>query len=89
MARAGPFAGRSRGGPRPYAFRKYLLSARWKVDDIDPGDELLDVVDEQDRVVVGQAIRREVRRRRLLHRVLLGALPRPGRAAVRAPAHRR
>ena len=36
-------------------------------DDIDPGDELLDVVDEQDRVV-GQAIRREVRRRRLLHR---------------------
>jgi hypothetical protein len=34
---------------------------------IDPGDELLDVVDEQDRVV-GQATRREVRRRRLLHR---------------------
>ena len=38
-----------------------------EVDDIDPGDELLDVVDEQDRVV-GQATRREVRRRRLLHR---------------------
>jgi 8-oxo-dGTP pyrophosphatase MutT (NUDIX family) len=37
------------------------------VDRIDPGDELLDVVDEQDRVV-GQATRREVRRRRLLHR---------------------
>jgi isopentenyldiphosphate isomerase len=37
------------------------------VGDIDPGDELLDVVDEQDRVV-GQATRREVRRRRLLHR---------------------
>ena len=37
------------------------------MDDIDPGDELLDVVDEQDRVV-GQATRREVRRRRLLHR---------------------
>jgi hypothetical protein len=37
------------------------------VDGIDPGDELLDVVDEQDRVV-GQATRREVRRRRLLHR---------------------
>jgi hypothetical protein len=37
------------------------------VDEIDPGDELLDVVDEQDRVV-GQATRREVRRRRLLHR---------------------
>ena len=38
-----------------------------EVDGIDPGDELLDVVDEQDRVV-GQATRREVRRRRLLHR---------------------
>ena len=37
------------------------------MDDIDPGDELLDVVDEQDRVV-GRATRREVRRRRLLHR---------------------
>ena len=37
------------------------------MDRIDPGDELLDVVDEQDRVV-GQATRREVRRRRLLHR---------------------
>jgi 8-oxo-dGTP pyrophosphatase MutT (NUDIX family) len=36
-------------------------------DEIDPGDELLDVVDEQDNVV-GQASRREVRRRRLLHR---------------------
>ncbi|HEY6708773.1 MAG TPA: NUDIX hydrolase, partial [Actinomycetota bacterium] len=34
---------------------------------MDPGDELLDVVDEQDRVV-GQATRREVRARRLLHR---------------------
>jgi 8-oxo-dGTP pyrophosphatase MutT (NUDIX family) len=34
---------------------------------LDPGDELMDVVDEQDRVV-GQATRREVRRRRLLHR---------------------
>jgi isopentenyldiphosphate isomerase len=34
---------------------------------IDPGDELLDVVDEDDRVV-GQATRREVRARRLLHR---------------------
>jgi 8-oxo-dGTP pyrophosphatase MutT (NUDIX family) len=33
----------------------------------DPGDELLDVVDEQDRVI-GQATRRAVRRRRLLHR---------------------
>jgi 8-oxo-dGTP pyrophosphatase MutT (NUDIX family) len=38
-----------------------------KEDGIDPGDELLDVVDEQDRVV-GRATRREVRRRRLLHR---------------------
>jgi len=37
------------------------------VDGIDPGDELMDVVDDQDRVV-GQATRREVRRRRLLHR---------------------
>ena len=37
------------------------------MDGIDPGDELLDVVDEQDRVV-GQATRREVRARRLLHR---------------------
>jgi isopentenyldiphosphate isomerase len=37
------------------------------VSRIDPGDELLDVVDDQDRVV-GQATRREVRRRRLLHR---------------------
>ena len=36
-------------------------------DQIDPDDELLDVVDEQDNVV-GQASRREVRRRRLLHR---------------------
>ena len=34
---------------------------------IDPGDELMDVVDDLDRVV-GQATRREVRRRRLLHR---------------------
>ena len=41
--------------------------ATGKVDGIDPGDELLDVVDEQDRVV-GQATRREVRARRLLHR---------------------
>jgi len=37
------------------------------VSRIDPGDELMDVVDDQDRVV-GQATRREVRRRRLLHR---------------------
>jgi len=37
------------------------------VDEIEPGDELLDVVDDRDRVV-GQASRREVRRRRLLHR---------------------
>lgn len=37
------------------------------MDGIDPGDELLDVVDEHDRVI-GQATRREVRRRRLLHR---------------------
>jgi 8-oxo-dGTP pyrophosphatase MutT (NUDIX family) len=41
--------------------------ATGKVDGIDPGDELLDVVDEQD-LVVGQATRREVRARRLLHR---------------------
>jgi 8-oxo-dGTP pyrophosphatase MutT (NUDIX family) len=33
----------------------------------DPGDELVDLVDELDRVV-GQATRREVRRRKLLHR---------------------
>jgi 8-oxo-dGTP pyrophosphatase MutT (NUDIX family) len=37
------------------------------VNAIDPGDELLDLVDERDRVV-GHATRREVRRRRLLHR---------------------
>jgi 8-oxo-dGTP pyrophosphatase MutT (NUDIX family) len=37
------------------------------VDGIDPGDELLDVVDELDRVV-GQATRREVRAGKLLHR---------------------
>jgi isopentenyldiphosphate isomerase len=37
------------------------------MDGIDPGDELMDVVDDHDRVV-GQATRREVRRRRLLHR---------------------
>jgi len=37
------------------------------VSRIDPGDELMDVVDDHDRVV-GQATRREVRRRRLLHR---------------------
>jgi isopentenyldiphosphate isomerase len=37
------------------------------VNAIDPGDELLDLVDEHDRVV-GHATRREVRRRRLLHR---------------------
>jgi 8-oxo-dGTP pyrophosphatase MutT (NUDIX family) len=36
-------------------------------DAIDPGDEILDVVDEHDRVV-GRASRREVRARRLLHR---------------------
>jgi 8-oxo-dGTP pyrophosphatase MutT (NUDIX family) len=34
---------------------------------MDPGDEILDVVDEHDRVV-GRASRREVRGRRLLHR---------------------
>ncbi|HWC44065.1 MAG TPA: NUDIX domain-containing protein, partial [Actinomycetota bacterium] len=34
---------------------------------IDPGDELVDVVDDQDQVVA-QAARREVRRGRLLHR---------------------
>jgi isopentenyldiphosphate isomerase len=38
-----------------------------EVDGIDPGDEVLDVVDEEDRVV-GQATRREVRAGRLLHR---------------------
>jgi 8-oxo-dGTP pyrophosphatase MutT (NUDIX family) len=38
-----------------------------KAGGTDPGDELMDVVDEQDRVV-GQATRREVRRGRLLHR---------------------
>jgi 8-oxo-dGTP pyrophosphatase MutT (NUDIX family) len=37
------------------------------VEAIDPGDEILDVVDERDRVV-GRATRREVRRLRLLHR---------------------
>ena len=37
------------------------------MDGIDPGDELLDVVEEDDRVV-GQATRREVRARRLRHR---------------------
>jgi 8-oxo-dGTP pyrophosphatase MutT (NUDIX family) len=37
------------------------------VSGIDPGIEILDVVDEQDRVV-GRASRREVRARRLLHR---------------------
>jgi 8-oxo-dGTP pyrophosphatase MutT (NUDIX family) len=37
------------------------------VSRIDPGDEILDVVDEHDRVV-GSASRREVRGRRLLHR---------------------
>jgi 8-oxo-dGTP pyrophosphatase MutT (NUDIX family) len=54
---------------RPYAFcrDKYHLSATKGADAIDPGDEILDVVDELDRVV-GQASRREVRARRLLHR---------------------
>jgi isopentenyldiphosphate isomerase len=37
------------------------------VGNIDPGDELVDEVDERDRVI-GRATRREVRQRRLLHR---------------------
>ena len=40
--------------------------ASW-MNSIDPGDELLDVVDDHDRVV-GRATRREVRLGRLLHR---------------------
>ena len=51
----------------PYHLRKYLPWGPGKVDGIDPGDELLDVVDELDRVV-GQATRREVRAGKLLHR---------------------
>jgi isopentenyldiphosphate isomerase len=51
--------------PVPFAEVSPLTTG--KVDGIDPGDELLDVVDEQDRVV-GQATRREVRARKLLHR---------------------
>jgi 8-oxo-dGTP pyrophosphatase MutT (NUDIX family) len=55
-ARSGPYAsGMDNTGPGP------------EMGPTDPGDELLDVVDERDRVI-GQATRREVRRRRLLHR---------------------
>jgi hypothetical protein len=60
--------GRATPAVRPYALRdKYHLSATKGADAIDPGDEILDVVDEHDRVV-GRASRREVRARRLLHR---------------------
>jgi 8-oxo-dGTP pyrophosphatase MutT (NUDIX family) len=53
---------------RPYALSGQVSPFRDEgADAIDPGDEILDVVDERDRVV-GQASRREVRARRLLHR---------------------
>jgi 8-oxo-dGTP pyrophosphatase MutT (NUDIX family) len=57
----------SRGAAMALRFVEYHPTRPGKVAVLDPGDELMDVVDEQDRVV-GQATRREVRRRRLLHR---------------------
>src|SRR4029450_8207738 len=63
----GPFDAVSPGAAAALRFSEVSPSEGKKVSRIDPGDELMDVVDDLDRVV-GRATRREVRRRRLLHR---------------------
>src|SRR4029450_5102677 len=63
----GPFDTMSPAAVPALRFPAVSPSRPEKVDRIDPGDEFLDVVDERARVL-GQATRREVRRRRLLHR---------------------